>query len=89
MEQPAQPVDKRPEYLGQYVQKTLKLKLEKWTRMMATEEHKSVVIKFLERPLPLVLIIVLTPTAQLVASSTFPLAQLKSKGTLLFLIKTV
>lgn len=79
MDQPVQ-IDNRMDFLGLFVQKTLKLKPEKWSRMMATEEHKSVVMKFLERPFPLLLVIILTPTAQLVASNTFPLAQLKSKG---------
>lgn len=73
--------DNRIEFLGVFVQKTLKLKPEKFSRMMAVEEHKAVVMKFLERPIPPVLVIVLTPTAQLVASNGFPLAQLKSKGT--------
>lgn len=74
-------VDNRMEYLGMFVQKTLKLKPEKWSRLMATEEHKAVVMKFLERPSPMLLVIILTPTAQLVASNTFPLVQLKNKGT--------
>lgn len=74
-------VDNRIEFLGFFVHKTLKLKPEKFSRMMATEEHKAVVMKFLERSYPPALVIVLTPAAQLVASNGFPLAQLKSKGT--------
>lgn len=74
-------IDRRIEFLGTFVQKTLKLKPEKWTRMMASEEHKNVITKFLERPYLIVLIIILTPTAQLIASGGFPLTQLKSKGT--------
>lgn len=77
MEQPQ--VDKRMDYLGTFVQKMLKLKPEKWTRMMTTEEHKSVVVKFLERPQPVLLVLILTPSAQLHASNSFPVA-LKSKG---------
>ncbi|XP_060515880.1 dynein beta chain, ciliary [Cylas formicarius] len=73
-------LDSRLEFLRTYVQKSLKLKAEKWSRMMATEEHKAVVIKFLERTFPTVLVIILTPSAQLVPSNGFPLAQLKSKG---------
>lgn len=68
------------EFLGNFVQKTLKLKPEKWSRMMVTEENKSVVMKFLERPFPVLLVIVLTHTTQLVASNTFPVVQLKTKG---------
>ncbi|KAJ8921306.1 hypothetical protein NQ315_013780 [Exocentrus adspersus] len=73
-------VDRRMEFLGTFVQKTLKLKPEKWSRMMTTEENKGVVMKFLERPSPMLLVIVLTHTAQLVASNGFPLIQLKTKG---------
>lgn len=79
MEQVPQ-IDKRNDFLGAFVQKTLKLKPEKWSRMMATEEHKAVVMKFLERPAPVLLVIVLTPAAQLMASNGFPLTQLKTKG---------
>lgn len=86
MEQPQQFPDLRMDYLGNFVQKTLKLKPEKWTRMMNTEEHKALVMKFLERPFPILLVIILTPTAQLVASNGFPLAQLKSKGTQYLLV---
>lgn len=75
-------VDNRIDFLGNYVQKTLKLKPEKWTRMLAGEENKAVVKKFLERPHPTLLVIVLTQTAQLIAANGFPLPQLKNKGEL-------
>ncbi|XP_044764909.1 dynein beta chain, ciliary [Coccinella septempunctata] len=80
MEQPPAQVDNRMNFLGSFVQKSLKLKPEKWTRMISIEEHKAVVMKFLERPFPITLIIVLTPAAQLVALNSFPLPQLKNKG---------
>lgn len=80
MDQSSSQIDNRMSFLSVFVQKALKLKPEKWTRMMANEDHKAVVKKFLERPIPMLLVIVLTPTAQLVASNGFPLAQLKSKG---------
>ncbi|KAF5277248.1 hypothetical protein FQR65_LT00356 [Abscondita terminalis] len=79
MEQPPQ-IDNRNDFLGNFVQKSLKLKPEKWSRMMSTEEHKAIVMRFLERPFPVLLVIVITPAAQLVASNGFPLVQLKSKG---------
>lgn len=77
MDQPQ--VDKRMEYLGTFVQKMLKLKPEKWSRMMTIEDHKSIVMKFLERSLPNLLVLILTPSAQLQASNSFPVA-LKTKG---------
>lgn len=73
-------VDIRLDFLGNYVQKTLKLKPEKWTRMLSTEENKAVVKRFLERPHPVLLVIVLTQSAQLIAANGFPLPQLKNKG---------
>ncbi|XP_066247541.1 dynein beta chain, ciliary-like [Euwallacea similis] len=81
MEQPTVPVvDKRLDFLGTYVQKSLKLKSEKWTRLIATEDYKAIVKKFLERHSPNLLVIILTPAAQLVPSNGFPLVQLKTKG---------
>lgn len=80
MEALASLVDRRMDFLGTYVQKSLKLKPEKWSRMMVTEDYKGMVMKFLERPSPFVLVIILTPAAQLVASNGFPLTQLKTKG---------
>ncbi|KAJ8957969.1 hypothetical protein NQ318_001970 [Aromia moschata] len=87
MDQQNSQVDCRMEFLSTFVQKTLKLKPEKWTRMMAAEENKALVMKFLERPLPVLLVIVLTPTAQLVAYKGFPVTQLKSKGRIYFIKK--
>lgn len=72
--------DLRFEFMGSYVQKTLKLKPEKWLRVITLEEHKAVIREFLDRPYPIVLIIILTPAAQLVPATSFPLVQLKSKG---------
>ena len=72
--------DPRLELMGSFVIKSLKLKPEKWTRVITVEEHKGIIKEFLDRPTPVVLIIILTPAAQLVPSTTFPLSQLKSKG---------
>ncbi|XP_055848919.1 dynein beta chain, ciliary isoform X2 [Episyrphus balteatus] len=72
--------DARLEFMGSYVIKSLKLKPEKWTRVITVEEHKGVIKEFLDRPVPVVLVIILTQAAQLVPSTTFPLSQLKSKG---------
>lgn len=72
--------DTRYEYMGSYVQKTLKLKPEKWLRLTTVEEHKTILKDFLDKPEPVQLIIVLTQAAQLIPLITFPLTQLKSKG---------
>lgn len=49
--------DNRLEFLGNFVQKTLKLKPEKWSRLLATEEFRNVVMDFLDKPEPVLLII--------------------------------
>ena len=41
--------DPRLVYLGRYVQKTLKLKPEKWNRLLSTEEHKTTIMDFLNK----------------------------------------
>jgi dynein heavy chain len=46
--------DPRLVYLGRYVQRTLKLKPEKWNRLFAVEEHRTAVMDFLDKPEPLV-----------------------------------
>lgn len=72
--------DLRFEFMGSYVQKTLKLKPEKWLRVVTVEEHKAIIKEFLDKPTPVHLVILLTPSAQLIPCTTFPLTQLKTKG---------
>lgn len=73
-------VDTRFEYMGSFVQKTLKLKPEKWMRLSMIEEHKTTIKEFMDRPVPMQLIVVLTQAAQLIPQTSFPLTQLKTKG---------
>jgi hypothetical protein len=46
--------DPRLVYLGRYVQRALKLKPEKWNRLLMTEEQRTAVVDFLNKPEPLV-----------------------------------
>lgn len=73
--------DPRLEFMGLYVQRRLKLKPEKWLRLTTTEEHKNLLKQFLDQEHQMQLIIVLTPSAQLLPLANFPLTQLKTKGT--------
>lgn len=73
-------IDPRLEYMGLYVQRRLKLKPEKWLRLTTTEEHKNLLKQFLDHENQMQLIIVLTPSAQLLPLANFPLTQLKTKG---------
>ncbi|XP_015596133.2 dynein beta chain, ciliary [Cephus cinctus] len=78
---PEAPVDYRLEHIGAFVQKSLKLKPEKWSRLLFTEEHRNTVLDFLDNPTPAALFVVLTPNAQLIASSGFPILCQRTKGT--------
>lgn len=58
----------------------LKLKPEKWQRLLTFEEHKTAIKDFLDIPTEMVLVIQFTQSAQLLPTGQFPLTQLKAKG---------
>ncbi|KAL6263152.1 hypothetical protein P5V15_005953 [Pogonomyrmex californicus] len=87
MTTPEAPPDFRLEYISSFVQKSLKLKPEKWGRLLLTEEYRNAVLDFLDKPLPIALFVVLTPNAQLVASSSFPIPCQRTKGVYAIKIK--
>lgn len=72
--------DPRLDFMGLYVSRRLKLKPEKWARLTTTEEHKNTFKDFLDGDQQMQLIVVLTPSAQLLPLINFPLTQLKTKG---------
>lgn len=80
MTAPDTPTDFRLEYIGGFVQKSLKLKPEKWGKLLMTEEYRTAVFDFLDNPLPMALFVVLTPNVQLVASTSFPIPCQRMKG---------
>lgn len=71
--------DPRFDFIGSYAVKSLKLKPEKWTRVLGVEEHRATLTDFVNTPLPLLLVVVLTHTAQLVPVISFP-CYLKNKA---------
>lgn len=71
--------DPRLEYLGSYVTKSLRLKPEKWSRVLAIEDYRNILKDFTDKPTCLILIVVLTPSAQLIPTNSFPVV-LKTKG---------
>ena len=77
---PENPTDVRLEFIGLIVQKSLKLKPEKWGRLLMTEEYRNCVLDFLDNPVPAALFVVLTPNAQLVPSCGFPIPCQRTKG---------
>ena len=72
--------DLRLDYMGSFIQKTLKLKPEKWQRLLTFEEQRTIIKDFLDIPTEMVLVIQVTQSAQLLPTTTFPLTQLKTKG---------
>lgn len=72
--------DHRLDFMGSFIQKTLKLKPEKWQRLLTFEEHKTVIKDFLDLSSEMVLVIQFTQSAQLLPTIKFPLTQLKAKG---------
>lgn len=86
MTTPDAPSDFRLEYIGSFVQKSLKLKPEKWGRLLLTEEYRNVVLDFLDKPLPVALFVVLTSNTQLVASSSFPIPYQRTKGKITIIV---
>ncbi|XP_068084396.1 dynein beta chain, ciliary [Anabrus simplex] len=74
-----QPPDPRVEYLGNFVQKTLKLKPEKWGRAVLTEDNKEPLFHFLNKPESMVLIVLQNNAAQLFLATSFPVS-IKSKS---------
>lgn len=50
-------VDTRLEFIGNYVQKTLKLKPEKWTKLLSAAEYRILIQEFLDKIDPIILVI--------------------------------
>ncbi|CAG9135931.1 unnamed protein product [Plutella xylostella] len=71
--------DPRFDFIGSYAVKSLKLKPEKWTRVLGIEEHRSTLKDFVDKPMPILLVVVLTHAAQLVPVVSFP-CYLKNKA---------
>lgn len=42
--------DVRLDFIGSYVQRSLKLKPEKWSRLIVTEEQRAIMNDFLDKP---------------------------------------
>ncbi|XP_063817028.1 dynein axonemal heavy chain 9 isoform X3 [Pseudophryne corroboree] len=65
-------VDKRLQFVEEYVLKTLKLKPDRWQKCISSEENKIILQAFLEKADQLVLIIILNPAGLLVPVLEFP-----------------
>ncbi|KAG9431525.1 dynein beta chain, ciliary [Apis mellifera carnica] len=58
--------DPRLEYMFNYLTHSRKLKIERWTKMLAHAEYKDLIIKFLTTPSEMVLVLQLTPANVLI-----------------------
>lgn len=74
--------DPRTDYVGGIVQKSLKLKPDKWIKLLQHEEYRNMLLDFLDNPVPAALFVVLTPSAQLIPSCGFPIPCQRTKGKL-------
>ncbi|XP_053720928.1 dynein heavy chain 9, axonemal [Synchiropus splendidus] len=52
--------DKRLDYLGEFVQRALKVKQDKWQKCLVNEEQRMVLMEFLDKPEPMTLVVSLT-----------------------------
>ncbi|CAH0405196.1 unnamed protein product [Chilo suppressalis] len=71
--------DPRFEFIGTYTVKSLKLKPEKWLRVLGSEEYRTTLRDFVDKPLPFLLVVVLTHANQLMPVVSFP-CYLKNKA---------
>ncbi|BFF92572.1 dynein beta chain ciliary [Drosophila madeirensis] len=65
-------IDNRPEFFWNYVSKTMRLKLDKWTKLMSTNEYKDLIMEFLNDPNQHRLIFTINTGGQLYPSFNFP-----------------
>nr|XP_006635186.1 PREDICTED: dynein heavy chain 9, axonemal isoform X1 [Lepisosteus oculatus] len=72
-------IDKRYDFLEEYVLKTLKLKADRWQKCVGTEEYKQIIREFLDRTDQTVLVVSLNAAGQLIPTTEFP-ASTKNKA---------
>ncbi|XP_057215442.1 dynein heavy chain 9, axonemal [Triplophysa rosa] len=70
-EQDSQKVDKRFEYLGNYVLKTFQLKSDIWQKCLAKEEQRQTIQDFLDKSDHTTLVVTLNSSGQLIPSFGF------------------
>ncbi|KAM4623876.1 dynein axonemal heavy chain 9 isoform 1-T1 [Polymixia lowei] len=71
--------DKRVEFIGDYVLRTLKLKQERWLRCISTEDNKQVIQEFLDKSEHATLVVSLNAAGLLLPTVGFP-ANSKNKA---------
>ncbi|XP_037954213.1 dynein beta chain, ciliary [Teleopsis dalmanni] len=77
--------EKRQEFLWNYIMKTMRLKQEKWNKMITTNEFRDIVNDFLSDPFNERIIFYLNSASLLVPSNSFPL---KPRSKIVYFIRT-
>ncbi|CAG7732677.1 unnamed protein product [Allacma fusca] len=73
-------VDARLDFLLDLLTRSLKIKLDKWTKMLLQEDYRTILLEFFDRDdVPNLLIVTLNAGGQLITASAFPTAA-KAKG---------
>lgn len=71
--------DVRFDFIADYVQKTMKLKADKWAKLQGNEEYRQLILEFFEKPDTNTLVISLSSAGQLVPSYEYP-SSMKNKA---------
>ncbi|XP_030631579.1 dynein axonemal heavy chain 9 isoform X2 [Chanos chanos] len=83
MDEDSPAVDKRFEFIEEYVLKTMKLKSDRWQKCIAMEEQKQVIQDFLDKSDQTTLVVSLNAAGQLIPSFGFS-GTAKNKGVYFF-----
>lgn len=71
--------DVRFDFIADYVQKTMKLKADKWAKLQGNEEYRQLMLDYFEKPDHNTLVISLSSAGQLVPMCEYP-SSIKNKA---------
>ncbi|CAF4744784.1 unnamed protein product, partial [Rotaria socialis] len=71
--------DLRVHFIADYLIKSLRLRTDKWTKMVQIEEQNKTILEFCEKPHPTLLVFHVNPAGNLTVGTAFP-TSLKSKA---------
>lgn len=71
--------DIRIEFMAVYILKTLKLKPDRWIKMYAIDDNKSMILEFVDKGEQPILVFSVMPNGALMVAYTYP-TQMKSKS---------
>ena len=71
--------DNRIEFMAVYILKTLKLKPDRWMKMYAIDDNKSMILEFVDKSEQSIIVFSVMPNGSLMVAYTYP-TQMKSKS---------